>query len=104
MNVQQPEECDKPFQRAVCQFFMGPFAQWMRATVNGGKEKYTKMMETPNTVLKGEEKQLISKHLRKRSTQIWISAVDTLLAMIVMRLPLPRAAQMYRVENLIRDM
>ena len=68
------------------------------------KEKYTKMMETVNTVLKAEEKQLIGKPLRKRSMQIWISAADTLLATIAMRLPLPRAAQKYPVENLIGDM
>merc|ERR1719159_2186849 len=32
--------------------------------------------------------------------QIWINAADTLLAMIVSKLPSPRAAQKYRVENL----
>ena len=31
-NVQQLEECDKPLQRAVCQFIMCPIAQLMRAT------------------------------------------------------------------------
>ena len=35
--------------------------------------------------------------------QNWISAADALLALIVMRLPMPRPAQKYRVENLIRD-
>ena len=99
-NVQQPEGCDKPLQRAFCQFIMGPIAQLMRAIMNDDKEKYTKMMETLNIVLKGEEKQLIGKPLMKRSMQIWINAADTLLAMIVMRLPSPRAAQKYRVENL----
>merc|ERR1711868_14196 len=32
--------------------------------------------------------------------QIWINAADTLLSMIVLRLPSPRVAQKYRVENL----
>merc|ERR1719434_651358 len=36
----------------------------------------------------------------KRTMQIWINAADTLLSMIVMRLPSPAAAQKYRVENL----
>merc|ERR1719145_313873 len=36
----------------------------------------------------------------KRTMQIWINAADTLLSMIVTRLPSPRVAQKYRVENL----
>merc|ERR1711939_507459 len=40
------------------------------------------------------------KPLMKRTMQIWINAADTLLSMIVMRLPSPRTAQKYRVENL----
>jgi elongation factor 2 len=36
----------------------------------------------------------------KRAMQIWINAADTLLSMIVMKLPSPRQAQKYRVENL----
>merc|ERR1719436_1462493 len=36
----------------------------------------------------------------KRTMQIWINAADTLLAMIVTKLPSPRVAQKYRVENL----
>merc|ERR1719159_468031 len=36
----------------------------------------------------------------KRAMQIWINAADTLLSMIVMKLPSPKAAQKYRVENL----
>merc|ERR1711966_339297 len=38
--------------------------------------------------------------LMKRTMQIWINAADTLLNMIVSKLPSPRAAQKYRVENL----
>merc|ERR1719191_1188886 len=40
------------------------------------------------------------KPLKKRTMQIWINAADTLLSMIVTKLPSPRAAQKYRVENL----
>merc|ERR1711988_1724390 len=36
----------------------------------------------------------------KRAMQIWINAADTLLSMIVLRLPSPRVAQKYCVENL----
>merc|ERR1711870_11670 len=62
--------------------------------------KYEKMMTTLGIVLKGDEKQLTGKPLMKRTMQIWINAADTLLSMIVTRLPSPRVAQKYRVENL----
>ena len=74
------------------QFIMGLIAQWVRETMNDGKEKCTKKLETLNIVQNGEEQQLIGKRMR-------ISAADTPLAMIAMRLPLPRVAQKYTVEN-----
>merc|ERR1719428_2297853 len=99
-NVAQPEGCAEPLQRAFCQFIMGPITQLMRAIMDGQKEKYTKMMSTLGIVLKGDEKSLEGKPLMKRTMQIWINAADTLLAMIVTKLPSPRKAQKYRVENL----
>merc|ERR1719243_213225 len=50
--------------------------------------------------LKGDEKQLTGKPLMKRAMQIWINAAETLLAMIVTKLPSPKTAQKYRTENL----
>merc|ERR1719434_558461 len=96
----QPEGCDKPLERAFCQFIMTPINQLMTAIMEDKKEKYTKMMETLGIVLKGDEKNLTGKPLMKRTMQIWINAADTLLSMIVTRLPSPRVAQKYRVENL----
>merc|ERR1712061_828056 len=60
-NVMQPEGCDKPLERAFCQFIMGPIAQLMRAIMNDQKEKYSKMMTTLGIVLKGDEKNLPGK-------------------------------------------
>merc|ERR1719247_3974807 len=57
-------------------------------------------MTTLGVTLKGDDRQLTGKPLMKRTMQIWINAADTLLSMIVMRLPSPREAQKYRVENL----
>merc|ERR1719379_2207618 len=68
--------------------------------MNDDKEKYEKMMTTLGIVLKGDDKQLTGKPLMKRTMQIWINAADTLLSMIVTKLPSPRVAQKYRVENL----
>merc|ERR1711988_1456441 len=99
-NVQQPEGVTEPLPRAFCQFIMTPINQLMRAIMDEKKEKYEKMMTTLGIVLKGDEKQLLGKPLMKRTMQIWINAADTLLSMIVSKLPSPRAAQKYRVENL----
>merc|ERR1711865_721898 len=99
-NVMQPEGCSEPLQRAFCQFNMGPITQLMRAILNEDKPKYEKMMTTLGIVLKGDDRQLVSKPLMKRTMQIWINAADTLLSMIVTKLPSPRVAQKYRVENL----
>jgi len=99
-NEQLPEGCDKPLQRAFCQYIMTPLNQLSMAIMNGDEAKYTKMMDTLGIVLKGDDKNLKGKPLMKRAMQIWINAADTLLAMIVMKLPSPRFAQRYRVENL----
>jgi len=99
-NTMQPEGCDKPLERAFCQFIMGPINQLMTAIMQDKKEKYEKMMTTLGIVLKGDDKQLTGKPLMKRTMQIWINAADTLLSMIVTKLPSPRQAQKYRVENL----
>merc|ERR1712217_672182 len=99
-NVQTPEGSRGPLPRAFCQFIMGPITQLMRAIMNDDKPKYEKMMGTLGIVLKGDDKGLTGKPLMKRTMQIWINAADTLLSMIVTKLPSPRAAQKYRVENL----
>ncbi|KAL9139527.1 Eukaryotic elongation factor 2, partial [Amphidinium carterae] len=96
----QPEGCTEALSRAFCQFIMTPINQLMRAIMNDDKEKYEKMMTSLNIVLKGDEKSLTGKALMKRTMQIWINAADTLLTMIVTKLPSPRQAQKYRVENL----
>jgi len=99
-NVMQPEGCTEALPRAFCQFIMTPINQLMRAIMDDKKEKYEKMMGTLGIVLKGDDKSLTGKPLMKRTMQIWINAADTLLSMIVTKLPSPRVAQKYRVENL----
>merc|ERR1712190_560781 len=96
----QPEGCSEPLPRAFCQFIMGPINQLMRSITNEDKEKYEKMMTTLGIVLKGDDKSLTGKQLMKRTMQVWINAADTLLQMLVTKLPSPKAAQKYRVENL----
>merc|ERR1719379_445357 len=57
-------------------------------------------MTSLGIVLKGDDRALVGKPLMKRTMQIWINAADTLLSMLVMRLPSPKEAQKYRTENL----
>merc|ERR1712072_425789 len=57
-------------------------------------------MTTLGIVLKGDDRSLTGKPLMKRTMQIWINAAETLLAMIVTKLPSPKIAQKYRTENL----
>jgi len=99
-NVQTPEGSSTPLPRAFCQFIMTPINQLMRAIMDDQKEKYEKMMGTLGIVLKGDDRSLTGKPLMKRTMQIWINAADTLLSMIVTKLPSPGTAQKYRVENL----
>merc|ERR1719498_368021 len=99
-NQSQPEGCSEPLPRAFCKFVMEPIASLMRAIMNEDKEKYEKMMTSLGIVLKGDDRQLVGKPLMKRTMQIWINAADTLLSMIVTRLPSPQKAQKYRVNNL----
>merc|ERR1712070_706166 len=99
-NVMQPEGCTEPLQRAFCKFVMESIATLMRAIMNEDKEKYEKMMTSLGIVLKGDDRALVGKPLMKRTMQIWINAADTLLSMIVSKLPSPVQAQKYRTENL----
>merc|ERR1740129_2409002 len=99
-NTSTPEGASEALPRAFCQFIMGPIAQLMRAIMNDDKAKYEKMMTTLGITLKGDDKSLTGKPLMKRTMQIWINAADTLLSMIVTKLPSPQVAQKYRVENL----
>merc|ERR1719487_2987642 len=99
-NVAVPEGASKPLRRAFCQFIMDPISQLMTAIMNDQKEKYEKMLTMLGVTLKGDDKALVGKPLMKRTMQIWINAAETLLAMIVTKLPSPRIAQKYRTENL----
>jgi len=99
-NVQKPEGEDVTLERAFCQLIMGPISQVITHTVANKPEKYQPMLDKLNITLNQDERQLEGKPLMKRVMQIWLNAADTLLTMIVLQLPSPKAAQKYRVENL----
>jgi len=99
-NVMKPEGTDKPLRRAFCQLIMDPISQLITAVVDDQKEKYDPMLTKLEIKLTSDERNLTGKPLMKRIMQIWLNAADTLLSMIVLRLPSPVKAQKYRVENL----
>jgi len=96
----QPEGCEEPLPRAFCHFIMAPISQLLRAIVRGEREKYERMLGALGIALKGADRQLTGKALTRRAMQSWINAADTVLRMIVTKLPSPKTAQRYRVENL----
>ena len=60
-------------------------------------------MGTLDTALKGDDRHSQGKPLRKCTMQIWINAADTLLFMIMTKLPSPKVAQKHHVEICTRD-
>lgn len=59
-----------------------------------------KMLDTLGLTLTQEDKNLTGKHLLKAVMMKWLNAADTLLEMMVVHLPSPRAAQKYRTGYL----
>lgn len=96
----QPDEGDEPLNRCFVQFIMDPVVRLAGAIMNDQKEKVWKMCKALNIAVKEAEKEKQGKELLKLIFQRWLNAADALLEMIVMRLPSPRVAQRYRVENL----
>lgn len=95
-----PDSGDTPLQRCFVQFIMDPIVKLAGAIMKDQKERVWKMCTALNIVVKESEKEKSGKELLKLIFQRWINAADALLEMIVMRLPSPKIAQKYRVNNL----
>jgi elongation factor 2 len=86
--------------RTFVQFMMEPVIRLCRATMNGEMEKVDKMLITLEITLKGDDRNLVGKHLMKNVFQKWINAAEALLEMIILKLPSPVKAQKYRAAYL----
>eukprot|EP00246_Nothoceros_aenigmaticus_P000336 TRINITY_DN104_c0_g1_i1.p1 TRINITY_DN104_c0_g1~~TRINITY_DN104_c0_g1_i1.p1 ORF type:complete len:844 (-),score=213.59 TRINITY_DN104_c0_g1_i1:318-2849(-) len=86
--------------RGFVQFIYEPIKQIINICMNDQKDKLWPMLAKLNVTMKGEEKDLMAKHLMKRVMQTWLPASDALLEMMIFHLPSPAKAQRYRVENL----
>ena len=99
-KVDGESDTGKPLRRAFAQFIMDPICKLCNAIMEGNKEQYEKMLKTLEVDLTQEERQLTDKHLLKTAMSRWLPAADTLLEMMVLHLPSPRAAQKYRTSYL----
>lgn len=90
----------KPLRRAFAQFIMDPICKLCTAIMEGNKDQYEKMLKTLEVELTQEQRALTDKHLLKAAMSTWLPAADTLLEMMVLHLPSPRAAQKYRTSYL----
>ena len=96
----QPDEGSEPLQRCFVQFIMDPIVKLANAVMADQKKRVWKMCTALNINIKESEKEKQGKELLKLIFQRWLNAADALLEMIVMRLPSPKVAQKYRVNNL----
>lgn len=87
-------------ERAFCQFIMTPITTLFEAIMAEKHGKVKKMLKAIGVSLKSDEKELVGKPLLKRVMQKWLPAGDTVLEMIVLKLPSPVVAQKYRCETL----
>ena len=89
-----------PLERGFNMFVLEPIFKIFDAVMNFKKDLIAPMLEKLEVHLTSEEKDLEGKALLKTIMRKWIPAGDSLLEMIVIKLPSPVTAQRYRVENL----
>lgn len=90
----------KPLERAFNTFVLDPIYKLFDVTMNSKKDELNAMLEKLNITLKSEEKDLEGKSLLKSVLRKFLPAGDALLEMIVLHLPSPVTAQVYRYETL----
>ena len=99
---QTTPECEgkEPLKRAFCAYIMDPIMKLSRAIHDGDEAEYTKLLTSLGFEVTNEEKQLKGRDLMRACFQKWIMAADALLEMIVLHLPSPKKAQVYRCPYL----
>merc|ERR1712036_27211 len=86
--------------RGFCKFVLEPISKMFRLIMENKKEKYTKLINMVGVNLTNDEKDLVQKPLVKTVMRKWLPAAEALMEMIVLHLPSPAKAQMYRTETL----
>jgi len=95
-TTESKDEEGKDLQRGCCQMILDPIMKLANSVIDGKKEVYTEIIAKLKIELKGEEQDLLGKHLLRKIMQKWIMASEALLEMIILHLPSPKIAQKYR--------
>lgn len=86
--------------RGFVKYILTPIYTVFKACMNNAKEKALDLAEKMKVKLTTEEKEEQDKKLLKTIMRKWLPAGDAMLQMIVIHLPSPVTAQMYRCETL----
>jgi elongation factor 2 len=79
-------------ERGFVQFIMNPIIKFVRAIMDDNTELVEKICKSKGVVLTNEEKEMKGKHLMRAIFMKWINAAESLLEMIVTKLPSPVVA------------
>ena len=90
----------KKLNRSICQFVLDPIIKINRFLSEQKNEEVFKILANVGVKLENDDKALQGKHLMRRVMQKWINACDSILEMIVSKLPSPKKAQVYRAGYL----
>ena len=82
--------------RAFCAMILDPIMKLANSVLDNKKDIYVPMIAKLGIELKGDDADLLGKHLLRKVMQKWIMASEALLEMIIIHLPSPRIAQKYR--------
>ena len=97
---EETDEDGNILQRAFCSMIIDPLLKLYNALYSEKKEIYQPIIEKLNIKLDENEKQFIGKKLTRAVMQKWINAADSLIEMIIIHLPSPKASQKYRTSYL----
>lgn len=90
----------KKLQRGFVQFIMDPIIRLMKNCLEGNIEAVQKMTSNLGIKLNPHELELTGKHLVKSVFMKWLNAGNSIMEMIVTKLPSPVVAQKYRTSSL----
>lgn len=106
VNANRGVDTESGCKRAFVALIMEPIINMFQAIMNNelnkkGEPKAFNMAKAVGVTLDEETKKTVSgKPLLKKIMQKWLPAADAILEMIVLHLPSPKTAQVYRAESL----
>lgn len=95
----------EPLKRAFCSYIMDPIIKLSKALHDNDEKTYMDLFKKLDIKFTADElitkgKPCTGRELMRKGFQKWIMAADALLEMIVLNLPSPKVAQVYRCQYL----